>query len=91
MQRLEPRQHLLSKDLQRKLQGFRPLQHIDVGQRPGVDCRFLATLVVEETEPAVTQDAYGGVAATNAALRRALERTVAFVLGEAAAVRPTGP
>ena len=53
--------------------------------------RVLATLVVEETEPAATQDAYGGVAATNAALKRALERTVAFVLGEAAAIRPTGP
>ena len=53
--------------------------------------RVLATLVVEETEPAATQDAYGGVAATNAALKRAIERTVAFVLGEAAAIRPTGP
>ncbi len=53
--------------------------------------RVLATLVVEETEPAATQDAYGGVAATNAALERALERTVAFVLGEASAIRPSGP
>lgn len=52
--------------------------------------RVLATLVVEETEPAATQDAYGGVAATNAALKRALERTVAFVLGEASAIRPSG-
>jgi cholesterol transport system auxiliary component len=59
-----------------------------------VDARarhVLATLVVEETEPAATQDAYGGVAATNAALERALERTVAFVLGEASAIRPSGP
>ncbi len=52
--------------------------------------RVLATLVVEETEPSATQDAYGGVAATNAALKRALERTVTFVVGEASAVRPTG-
>lgn len=59
-----------------------------------VDARarhVLATLVVEETEPAATQDAYGGVAATNAALERALERTVTFVVGEASAIRPPGP
>lgn len=53
--------------------------------------RVLATRVVEETEPAATQDAYGGVAAANVALRRALERTVAFVAGEASAIRPAGP
>ena len=53
--------------------------------------RVLATLVVEETEPAATQDAYGGVAATNAALKRAIERTVAFVLGEASALRSPEP
>lgn len=52
--------------------------------------RVLATLVVEETEPAATRDAYGGVAAANAALRRALERTVSFVVGEALAFRPAG-
>ena len=52
--------------------------------------RVLATRVIEETEPAATQDAYGGVAAANVALRRALERTVAFAAGEAAAIRPAG-
>lgn len=62
------------------------VQVVDAGAR-----RVLATLVVEETEPAATQDAYGGVAATNAALERALERTVAFVLGEVSAIRPPKP
>jgi len=58
-------------------------QVIDVQAR-----RVLATFLVEETEPAPTQDAYGGVAAANAALGRAIERTVAFVVGEVHGKRP---
>ena len=54
----------------------------------GVSRRVLATLLVEETEPAAAQDAYGGVAAANAALGRAIERIVALVVAEGAAMRP---
>lgn len=58
-------------------------QVVDVRAR-----RVLATLLVEETEPAAAQDAYGGVAAANAALGRAIERIVALVVAEGAAMRP---
>ena len=57
-------------------------QVVDVRAR-----RVLATLLVEETEPAAAQDAYGGVAAANAALGRAIERIVALVVAEGAAMR----
>lgn len=61
-------------------------QVVDVQAR-----RVLATLVVEETEPAATRDAYGGVAAANVALGRAIQRTVAFVVHEVQGTRPPGP
>ncbi len=61
------------------------VQVVDVRGR-----RVLATLLVEETEPAATQDAYGGVAAANSASKRAIERIVALVVREAAAFRPAG-
>lgn len=52
--------------------------------------RVVATLVVEEREPAPSEDASGGVAAMNAALGRALDRTVAFVAEASRGSRPPG-
>lgn len=62
------------------------VQLVDAGAR-----RVIATLVVEEREPAASDDAYGGVAAMNAALGRALDRAVGFVLGESGKARTAGP
>ena len=50
--------------------------------------RVVATLAIEESEPAASENAYGGVAAMNVALGRALQRAVAFVVAESAAARP---
>ena len=62
------------------------VQLVDVKAR-----RVLATQVIEETEPAANQDAYGGVAAANVALKRAIERMVAFIVGETSGERRAGP
>jgi cholesterol transport system auxiliary component len=62
------------------------VQLVDVATR-----RVVATLVLEEREPAASENAYGGVAAMNAALTRTLERAVAFVVGESARARGTAP
>lgn len=50
--------------------------------------RVVATTFIDETEPAPTQDATGGVIAANVALGRALARVVAFVVSHAEARRP---
>lgn len=61
------------------------VQIVDVVAR-----RVVATLVVEEQETASSENAYGGVAAMNTALGRALGRTVAFVVGESGRARAAG-
>jgi len=45
--------------------------------------RVLAARVFDETEPAPTDDAYGGVTAANAALQRVLAQVAAFCVAEA--------
>lgn len=62
------------------------VQLVDVKAR-----RVIATLVVEESEPAARDDAYGGVSATNVALGRALDRVVGFVVAESGRTRAAGP
>lgn len=53
------------------------VQLVDVRAR-----RVLATRLFEESENASSENAYGGVAAANAALERALARVVDFCLAE---------
>ena len=55
------------------------VQLVDVRAR-----RVLATKLFEETENATSENAYGGVAAANAALERLLARVVEFCLVETA-------
>jgi cholesterol transport system auxiliary component len=55
------------------------VQLVDVHAR-----RVLATRMFEETENAPSEDAYGGVAAANAALERVLRQVVDFCLYETA-------
>jgi cholesterol transport system auxiliary component len=53
--------------------------------------RVVATLAIEESEPARSEDAYGGVAAMNVALGRALGRAVTFVVSESFGARGYAP
>jgi cholesterol transport system auxiliary component len=55
------------------------VQLVDVRAR-----RVLATRLLEETESASSEDAYGGVAAANAALERVLTQVVDFCFAETA-------
>jgi cholesterol transport system auxiliary component len=61
------------------------VQMIDVRNR-----RVVATRVIEETQPAPSDDADGGVAAANAALARALRAVAAFA-ADAATTPPARP
>jgi cholesterol transport system auxiliary component len=54
------------------------------------DKRILATRTFETTETAGSDDAYGGVVAANAALKRVLGEVTAFCITEAGALRAAG-